>query len=250
MRHPRLFINQPLQAHSLLPLDKEAGHYLTTVLRLRPAAMLTVFNGKGGEFLAQLNGSGKQMSLQLLDFDNNECESALNLTLVQAISRPEHMDLTLQKATELGVTRIVPVITERSAPLDKERFEKRMQHWQKILQSACEQSGRNRLPELLPIQPLWQWLDTDNAANTAQILKLIPEPLANDALQMTAIQPAPTAVNLLIGAEGGFAAAEIQHAIQKGYQAVHLGKRILRTETAAISLLALCQGLWGDLTVR
>ncbi len=247
MRHPRLFINQSLQAHSILPLDKEAGHYLTTVLRLRPSAMLTVFNGKGGEFLAQLNGNAKQMSLQLLDFDATECESALNLTLVQAISRPEHMDLTLQKATELGVTRIVPVITERSAPLDKDRFEKRMQHWQKILQSACEQSGRNRLPELFPIQPLWQWLDTDNLV---QSLKLIPDPLANEALQMTAIQLAPAAVSLLIGAEGGFAVAEIQHAMQKGYQAVHLGKRILRTETAAISLLALCQGLWGDLTVR
>ncbi len=294
MRLSRLFIDQPLAVGQEIILPKESAHYLLNVLRLRAGASVILFNGQGGEYVARLIAATKKAAqLQLIEYKAIERESALQLTLVQAISRPDHMDYTLQKAVELGVQCIVPVTTERSPPLDKTKISKREQHWRKIIISACEQCGRNRLPQLYNVQPLSAWLVeplqgscmvlsptgksslyeaiklqplTDTIAKSDSIgclnqLQLLTDTIAkSDSIGcLNQLQPLtdtiaksdsigyPNQVTILIGAEGGLSEAEIQQAMQAGYLDICLGQRILRTETAAVAVLAVCQALWGDL---
>ena len=165
----------------------------------------------------------------------------MHLTLVQAIARPEHMDYSLQKAVELGVQCIIPVITERSPPLDKTRINKREQHWHHIMIHAAEQCGRNDLPQLDKVQSLNTAL-VQNPSGTCIVLS----PKGNNHLT-TLINPTRL-MTLFIGPEGGLTDREIQHAKQAGYVDIQLGPRILRTETAAITIVAICQALWGDLS--
>lgn len=246
MRLSRLFVNMPLSLGQQICLPKETTHYLINVLRLREGAPLTLFNGQGCEYAARLiTCTTKTAQLQILDYCPIERESLLPLTLVQAISRPEHMDYTIQKAVELGVQNLVPVLSERSPPLDQNTLKKRTQHWQKIIISACEQCGRNHLPKLYEALPLTAWL-SQPSPGTCMVLSLhgknhLPEVL----LQNLNHQPYPLTV--LNGAEGGLSGAEIQQAIQVGYLDIQLGPRTLRTETAAIAVLAICQALAGDL---
>jgi 16S rRNA (uracil1498-N3)-methyltransferase len=241
MRISRLYINQALKSEQEIVLAKDAAHYLINVLRLRVGAELVLFNGEGGEYTARLIVADKKAAkLKLLESQDIERESSLELTLVQAISRPEHMNYTIQKAVELGVTRIVPLITKRSPPIDKTKINKREQHWQKIIISACEQCGRNRLPILDQVQTFSEYLADKNQLEHSIVLA----PKANHRISTLKIDKK---INVLIGAEGGLTEEEIQQAIQAGYLDVSLGSRILRTETAAIAMLALCQGFWGDL---
>jgi 16S rRNA (uracil1498-N3)-methyltransferase len=241
MRISRLYINQALKSEQEIVLAKDAAHYLINVLRLRVGAELILFNGEGGEYTARLIVADKKAAkLKLLEYQDIERESSLELTLVQAISRPEHMNYTIQKAVELGVTRIVPLITKRSPPIDKTKINKREQHWQKIIISACEQCGRNRLPILDQVQTFSEYLADKNQLEHSIVLA----PKANHSVSTLKIDKK---INVLIGAEGGLTEEEIQQAIQAGYLDVRLGSRILRTETAAIAMLALCQGFWGDL---
>jgi 16S rRNA (uracil1498-N3)-methyltransferase len=241
MRISRLYINQALKSEQEIVLAKDAAHYLINVLRLRVGAELILFNGEGGEYTARLIVADKKAAkLKLLEYQEIERESSLELTLVQAISRPEHMNYTIQKAVELGVTRIVPLITKRSPPIDKTKINKREQHWQKIIISACEQCGRNRLPILDQVQTFSEYLADKNQLEHSIVLA----PKANHSVSTLKIDKK---INVLIGAEGGLTEEEIQQAIQAGYLDVRLGSRILRTETAAIAMLALCQGFWGDL---
>ncbi len=238
----RLYIDSPLVVEQELILPKESAHYLLNVLRLRLSAVVTLFNGQGGEYTAKLVAlAKKEARLQVQTYNPIDRESELHTSLVQAISRPEHMDYTIQKAVELGVHKIVPIITERSVP--RSRISKREQHWRKIIISACEQSGRNRLPMLHPVQTLSACL----AENTKESHCLVLSPNGKTTLPkaLTNLKE-PKNISVLIGAEGGLSEAELAEAKQAGYLDVSLGPRILRTETAAVTVLAVCQGLVGD----
>jgi 16S rRNA (uracil1498-N3)-methyltransferase len=240
MRMTRLWVDLPLRTGDTVTLPMETAHYVLNVLRLRVGSVLNIFNGQGGEYQAVLSEIYKKTVVLVIGEHLPVArESDLSLTLVQAISRPEHMDYTIQKAVELGVSRIIPVVTERSPPLDKDKISKRLQHWQKIIYSACEQCGRNQVPTLETVQPLTLWL-----AHPLIGLSILLEPTASQALR-TLTQPQQ--VTVLVGAEGGLTEPEITQALQAGYTSIRLGSRILRTETAAIAILAICQAQWGDI---
>ncbi len=214
---------------------------LTGVLVARPPA-LSLFNGAGGEYRASLVVANKRETrARLIEFHAAERESPLRITLALGISSGERMDYSLQKATELGVTAIAPLATERSVvKLAGERADKRLQHWQHVVIAACEQCGRNRVPAVAPVQKLYAYLAAVD--RNKRLLILSP----HSGTPLTRVAPAAAAV-LLIGAEGGLAPSEYQAAQACGFEPVNLGPRILRTETAPVAALALLQALWGDL---
>lgn len=246
MRTPRIYQAVPLSAGEVIELDNQATIHLTRVLRLKSGDELLVFNGKGGEFKARVAQVERRVSyVELLEFVDSSLESALEMVLVQGVSRGERMDYTVQKAVELGVTRIVPVITERTVVNVKgERKEKRQLHWQAVVNSACEQSGRNQVPEVMPIQSLNDWLADESMANA---VKLVLHHRAKTSLGEITQTGGP--VILLIGPEGGLAPAEISAAQAAGYLSLRLGPRVMRTETAAVAALSVLQWVWGDLGV-
>src|SRR5690554_1404365 len=242
MRIPRIFTSQPLVCDQAIELDAAASHYLSKVLRMQPDREVILFNGEGGEFAARITAvTKKSVTLLIGNFDSENRQSPLKLELAIGISRGERMDWVLQKATELGVTRITPLFTERTeVRLQGERLAKRMQHWQQITLSACEQCQRNIPPQLLPAQELASFL---SQADTG--LKLVLHHRSEQSLRQL---PTPSAVTLLIGPEGGLSEREIDLAIQQsGYTPLTLGPRILRTETAPVAALTAVQMLWGDL---
>lgn len=234
----RFFIDQPLAAMSVIDLPKEARQYMERVLRLKPGHGISLFNGQGGQFNAEFLGNGR---VQLLELDATEHESPLAIRLIQGISKGERMDVTLQKATELGAARISPVTCERSVVrLDEERAERRHERWSSILHSACEQCGRNRIPQLDDLQKLDSVL---NEAQQANELRIVLAPTGTHGLREL---PRPMSLSVLIGPEGGLSDKEIGLAIEWGFTPVKLGTRILRTETAGLAILAAAQTLWGD----
>lgn len=242
MRISRLFLATPLQTGDTVSLEGDQLNYVARVLRLKAGTALTVFNGQGGEYSAQLESVSKRdAQLTIGAFSERSCESPLDLTLVQGISRGERMDYTLQKATELGITRIVPVFTQRSSvSLEGERLEKRQQHWQGVVRSACEQSGRNYVPAVETALNLTDYLQQEVSGT-----KLLLDPLATDSLH--GITAPRQRTHLLIGPEGGLDAQERALAHARGYTGIRLGPRVLRTETAAVACIAAMQTLWGDL---
>lgn len=243
MRIPRIYLPTPLNPNSDVELDARAHQHVTKVLRLRAGDNLILFNGEGGEYAATLTESHKQTARARINTCNdNDTESPLQITLIQGISRGEKMDLTIQKAVELGVHAIMPVNTERSqVKLSGDRLEKRLQHWQGVLIHACEQSGRNRLPALHPVANLEDCLQQAH----------IPEPrflLDPHGDQVIRELPGPfQAMTLLAGPEGGLGERDHVIARSANFQGLRLGPRILRTETAALAALAALQGQWGDL---
>ncbi len=243
MRIPRVYTPQALQPGLTLNLTPAAAHHVGRVLRLEAGAPLILFNGEGGEYEARIVASNRAGVLAMVERHRPlERESPLRITLLQGISRGERMDYTLQKATELGIHRIVPIQCERTGVrLDAARAAKRGEHWRGILISACEQSGRDRLPELAPPQALAQALPslTDSPA-----LCLLLDPRGQHGLRELAAQ---MQIVLLAGPEGGLTPAEMDAAAAVGFQGIRLGPRILRTETAAVAMLAALQALWGDL---
>lgn len=242
MAIPRIYLPRPLAGGTTTHLDERAQRHAVKVLRLRPGDTLILFNGEGGEYRATLEDTrreGAQVSLH--EHIEQERESPLDIELLQGVARGEKMDLILQKAVELGVTRIVPLASERSqVKLSGERLDKRMQHWHGVIIHACEQCGRNRLPELAGMQTL----DAVLAAHAPDRLGLLLDPTAgrgpHDLAQTQAL-------SLLIGPEGGLAPAERDQTRGAGFQGVRLGPRILRTETAGLAALAALQCLYGDL---
>ncbi len=176
-----------------------------------------------------------------------ECESPLRITLAQGISRGERMDYTLQKSVELGVSRIIPLSTERcGVKFDAKRAAKRLQHWQGVIISACEQSGRNDIPEILPTISLHAWLDAHRVpCQQQEALRLLLHPRATQSLRQ--LTPPTGEISLLIGPEGGLSDNEIDMATQCGFEGIQLGPRVLRTETAGVAALAALQSYWGDL---
>ena len=213
------------------------------VLRLREGDQIVLFDGHGGEYPAQLVELGRNdASVQLGRWRDVERESPLALTLIQAVQAAEKMDLTIQKAVELGVSSIVPAESRRSVVrLTGERALRRLEHWRGVAVAACEQCGRNRLPEIAAISAVPAALAALNNPSAGLKLMFLPE-----ATQTLADLPPPTAVTLLVGAEGGLDPLEEQAALAAGFVPVRLGPRVLRTETAGLAALAAIHALWGD----
>jgi 16S rRNA (uracil1498-N3)-methyltransferase len=212
------------------------------VLRLSVGEELLLFDGTGGEYPARIVEQDKQ-GLWVICGERREksCESPLQLTLAQGVSKGERMDYTIQKAVELGISRIVPVNTERSVVnLKGERLQKRMEHWRGVIISACEQCGRNTLPELLPLSSLDNWLQQPFEGRG-----LLLDHRATTGISALDLQG--NACTLLIGPEGGLSEREQRAAVAAGYLGLRLGPRVLRTETAALTALAAIQSRWGDL---
>lgn len=243
MRISRICLQQDLCDNAVINLTGDYFNYLARVLRLKAGAKLIIFNGLGGEYPAELISIDKRnATIQLSAIKHHEVESPLDITLVQGISRGDRMDTTLQKATELGVSNIIPVFTQRSTvSLKAERLDKKLSHWQGVIRSACEQCGRNQLPNLHTPQPIADYLQ-DNKPTLGIVLA--PD-VGNDFGTLTK----PTAeIHLLIGPEGGLSQREYETCYQHGFRGIEIGPRVLRTETAALAAISAMQTLWGDFT--
>ena len=243
MRLNRVFADQPLAAGSEIALPEAAAYHVVRVLRLRAGAPLMLFDGSGGDFRGEIVAvEGDRVRVRVGERTAGLRESPLAITLVQAVSRSERMDWTLQKATELGVRRIQPVLSARSVVrLDERQAAKKLRHWQAIVAGACEQCGRSVLPEVRAPLELPRYLS--GTAREGQRLVLSPTGPAS----LAGLASAAARVELLIGPEGGLDDAELAAAAQAGFAPVRLGPRVLRTETAGIVALAVLQALWGDL---
>ncbi|MFN3879950.1 MAG: 16S rRNA (uracil(1498)-N(3))-methyltransferase [Nitrincola lacisaponensis] len=241
MRVPRFFEDQPLAGLQQLTLSDKVAQHAGKVLRMREGDRLSLFNGDGCDYLAEITQLDKrQIQVQLLETQQTVRESPLQIEIGQALSRGERMDYAVQKATEMGCHRIAPLFTERcEVRLSSERQDKRQRHWQQVATSACEQSLRNCLPEILPPQTLEDWLN-----NCQADLKLVLHP--HQAAALSGYQP-PRSVALLIGPEGGLTDDEVALAKTKGFHPLSLGPRVMRTETAPVAACAVLHYLWGDL---
>ena len=243
MRLTRIHVPGELAPNSEIVLPAQAAEHLTRVLRLEAGAALTVFNGRGGEYPAVLGArQGKTVTARLGNHDAVARESPLDITLLQGVARGERMDLIVQKATELGVGRILPVLAERSVvKVDARQRERKLEHWQSIAISACEQCGRNRVPEVAVPAELGDAI----AALPPGGLRCL---LAADGAESlaSAARGASAGVVLLIGPEGGLAENERRLAGAHDFRAYRLGPRILRTETAGLAALAALQTVGGD----
>lgn len=241
---PRFYCPQPLAPGQQTELPDAVVRHLR-VLRLPEGAPVTLFNGEGGEFEAVLRLNGKNVQAEILAHLPVERESLLNLQLAQALVASEKMDWVLQKAVELGVNMISPLMMRRcNVSLKGERSEKKYHHWQGVVAAACEQSGRNRMPQVAPLQDLEAWLAQLPAETCRYLLDPEGEPLASVA----PVAQAP--VVLVVGPEGGFAAEEKTLLIQHAFTPVRLGPRVLRTETAALAMVAALQTVAGDFLVK
>ena len=239
-RTARFFVPAELSLSAEIELPQRAARHCS-VLRLHRGEPAIVFNGDGGEFLAELTRvSGNIVRARLVSKRATERESPLALELAQCISSGNRLDLTLQKSTELGVSRIVPIASERSiVKLIGQRADSRVAHWRNVVIAACEQCGRNRVPEVTAITGFHAFL----ASTTDQQLRLL---LAPDAKQeLKGLAPA-TSVTLLVGPEGGLSLDERRSAEGSGFVPVRFGPRVLRTETAPLAAIAAMQALWGD----
>jgi len=239
----RFYCPAPLPVAGTFELPPEAAHHAARVLRLRSGDRIEMFDGAGHASSGVIEAiEGRRVVVGNIEANDVDRESPLPVLLAQALSSSEKMDWVIQKATELGVDEIQPLDTERSvARLTAERTAKRLEHWRQVAIAACEQCGRNRLPEIHPPLDIMAWLRQMQGAPQSRFI-LLPQGAA--ALHG---QPRPHAgVVLLIGAEGGFTAAESDSALHSGFVPIRLGARVLRTETAAVAGLAALQTLWGD----
>ncbi len=238
MRLSRFFVDVPL-ALGRHELPEAQAHYMARVLRLAVGAPVQLFDGSGVEFLGELvEVSKKAVFVEVHEQIAGLAESPLHLHLGQGLSRGERMDWAIQKATELGVSAITPIVSERcEVRLKDERADKRLAHWRQIAISACEQCGRSVLPVIHPPLTLAEWL-----AHTDAALKLVLHPVAEPLTS----HEKPASLAFLIGPEGGLSDAEVQQAQKAGFLAARLGPRVLRTETAPVVALSVAQQLWGD----
>jgi 16S rRNA (uracil1498-N3)-methyltransferase len=245
MNLPRFYCREALAPGAHVELPEPVARHAVRVLRLPPGAPMVLFDGRGGEYLAHIQRIERDRVLvELAGWTEIERESPLSVTLIQALQAGEKMDFTIQKAVELGVRDIVPVESRRSVlKLAGERAVKRVAHWQGVVAAACEQCGRNQVPLVAPLERLDRWLARPLSAADSGALRLLLAPDAENTL--ADIAPA-TNVQLLIGAEGGLDPQEVLAAQQVGFQAVRMGPRVLRTETAGLAALAVMQALWGD----
>lgn len=245
MNLPRFFCPGPLSLGATVTLPENAARHAVRVLRLGEGATLTLFNGEGGQCEARIVAVKKEaVRAEVLGMRAVERESPLRITLAQALQAGDKMDLTVQKAVELGVVAVQPLASRRSViRLDAERAARRVEHWRGIAASACEQCGRNRVPAVGAIASLEAWLSALPAAAGAASARLMLLPDAADAIGAL---PAAENVILLVGPEGGFDREEAAAAQRAGFLPVRMGPRVLRTETAGLAALAALQALWGD----
>jgi len=243
MRLTRVYVEAPVIPGKSLVVEGTAANHITRVLRLRSGDALTIFDGTGGEFGARIEEFRKESVIVSVEEHRElDRESPLSLTLAQGISRGERMDWIIQKATELGASRILPVFTKRSVVrLDEKQAERKLQHWRGITVAACEQCGRNRIPELTAPVDFFDVLTPDTSGNT----RLLLSPAGD--LRIDDLEDVGTGITVLIGPEGGLDDVEHEEALRKGFKAVRLGPRVLRTETAAIAALTIIQRYFGDL---
>ncbi len=242
-RVPRLYVGAELNPQARLVLPEDTAHHAARVLRLREGDLALLFDGRGGEFEARLSMPGRgQVVAEIGARRDVERESPLAVTLVQAVSSGEKMDFTIQKAVELGVAAIQPVLTMKSVVrLSAEREAKKLVHWKRVVIAACEQCGRNRLPEVREAMSVEAYCRTPGPAS----VRLLLSPEGNSGLKDMQDKIEHT-VTLAVGPEAGFSAAEEQLLVRAGFVPVRLGTRILRTETAALAALAALNALAGD----
>jgi 16S rRNA (uracil1498-N3)-methyltransferase len=250
MRISRVHVDTELSVGAEIALPEAQTHYLKHVLRLKPGAALLLFDGKQPfDFHALLTANGKKLGATIESVTAIETESSLSVELIQGLGRADHMDWMIQKTTELGVTKITLFNAERTqTPLKPAQQEKKMQHWRSVAISACEQSGRAIVPEITFLRNLEHIIAT-STGNCKLLLDFSGDSLVSVLQQRQATAPlAGTPLVILLGPEGGLNSAEIELARKSDFAAVSLGPRVLRTETAAVSALAIAQSLFGDLS--
>ena len=243
MSNLRFYSADNLKTGTTVKLSENAAAHASRVLRLEISDEIVLFNGDGNDYTCAITSIKKTEALVIVkSFVKMANESPLNIMLLQGISSGDRMDYTIQKAVELGVTAIVPIVTTRSVvKLSNERAEKRLAHWQNVVHAACEQSGRAFVPQVAAPISLSSWLANNPHKNSMRILL---NPIG--ALRLAEL-PKPTGhIELLIGAEGGLSQTEIDAALSQRFKSVILGARILRTETAALVAISAMQTLWGD----
>ena len=238
---PRFYVDFALSPDSVVELPDNVVRHLN-VLRVKNTEEIVLFNGNGKAYPALPEVLEKRRaSVRILREEATDNESPLKITLVQSVSSGERMDFTLQKSVELGVVAIQPVISERCVVrLSGERADKRVARWQEIVVSACEQSGRNIVPKVLPLTTYAQALQQLPQETSKLLMSL------NRAQKLSDVQPQSSKVVFMVGPEGGWTEKEEQQAFDAGFQSVTLGKRVLRTETASLAAIAAMQTLWGD----
>jgi 16S rRNA (uracil1498-N3)-methyltransferase len=238
---PRFYIAPPLK-QGLLPLPAPVARHIA-VLRLQAGDAITLFDGTGGQWQAQLQAQGKQWLADVQSHSPQDRSNPHAIALVQALTTTEKMDWIVQKCTELGVARIMPFAATRSTvKLDGERAAKRIAHLQAVAIAACEQCGLNRVPQIAPVQTLAQCI-TQLRSGQAQLMTLALEDA--QPLQQLAAPPPPRQTAVIIGPEGDFTAAELAQLDAAGSQRISLGPRVLRTETAGLAALAMLQAVWN-----
>ncbi|MGO1540814.1 MAG: 16S rRNA (uracil(1498)-N(3))-methyltransferase [Luteimonas sp.] len=244
MRLTRAYIDAPLAPGARIALPETAAQHLLRVLRLREGDACVLFNGDGHDYDARIVSAGKRGGeAEVLAARPVDNESPLRITLVQGIARGEKMDLILQKSTELGVAAFLPASSQRSeVKLDAERAEKRLAHWRTVVASACEQSGRARLPDVAPPASL----EAAVAALADNGPRLLLDPFA-DATTATLEPPAGTSITVAVGPEGGWSPRDRGTLQSNGFTGIRLGPRVLRTETAGLAAIAALQARFGDL---
>jgi len=241
VRIPRIYHPIKLLPGEKATLTQEATQHVKHVLRLKPGSELCIFSGDGGESPSRIIEAQREVIIEAFAYREYSLESPRHIHLWQGLCRGERMDWVIQKATELGVSGITPVMTERSVvKLDAERTQKRQQHWEKVIVSACEQCGRNRLPKIhapvslhdIPVQ---------------EGICLLLDPMGTVTLKDIPLPAAEATIHLFVGPEGGISDLEISSLHLKKFTSVQMGPRILRVETAALTAVALIQARWGDL---
>lgn len=240
MSGPRIYTTQALSPTLQIDLDDQATVHLLRVLRMTSGDAIRLFNSDGNEYQAELIvHSKKSASANIVSILKTDAPMPLSLHLGQVISKGDRMDFTVQKATELGVSDITPLWSERCDVRRKaDLMEKKLEHWRKVAISACEQSGRNTVPVIHPPASLQDWLPTVNSER-----RLLLHPHNQQPLE-SAI--APSSVTLLVGPEGGFSDAEVSLCQAQNFDGLLLGPRVLRTETAALTAISVLQYVWGD----
>lgn len=240
----RVYQPTSFSVQATIRLEEKASHHLVRVLRAKMGDQVTLFNGKGGEYAAIVTHiDKKRVEVNITSFLPREVESPIQIHLAQGLARGERMDFIVQKAVELGVHKISPLLTERcNVKLDAEREEKRAQHWRAIAASACEQCGRNRIPDITLPTSFAAWLPTIKADQRFVLSPHVQNKLPTRSMAL------PASIMLLIGPEGGLSDAEINAAIQHGFLPLNLGPRVLRTETAPLVAMTILQYCYGDLS--
>ena len=238
MKTIRLYQNTPFTEGKTAELNSDNSHHLNKVLRFPVGKNITVFNGDGFDYKALVEDAKKTTSLKIISKVRNNSESTLDLTLAQGIAKGEKMDFLIQKAVELGVTRIIPMKLERCVVrLREEKVQKKIDHWQKIANHACEQSGRSVIVSVSDPVSLEGLLE--EKGHNGFVLHHRAE------IGLSQVQETSNAT-ILIGPEGGLTEKEVSDSEFAGYQSVHIGKRVLRTETASLAAIANMQLLWGS----